>query len=185
MALMYLAAFLVGLLLGVFLMLTGVERQSPVMGSVDGSYRPGAAPQQARVRLPSIAAFAAVFGATGYGLLRASTLGIFSIFLISALGGLCGVVAAAVLIAKWAVPGANHDIVDERYVLQGQIARVTSTITLGGAGVIAYEQDGTQQSRDARAVHAEALLQGTDVVIERIEEGTAYVEPWSRVEERL
>jgi hypothetical protein len=75
--------------------------------------------------------------------------------------------------------------VDERYLLQGHPARVTRAITADGAGEIAYVADGRRYAVVARSLEGDALAQDTEVAIERVEDGVAYVERWTRVEERL
>ena len=54
-----------------------------------------------------------------------------------------------------------------------------------GAGEIAYENLGLQLRIPARALSAKALSVGAEVVIDRIENGVAFVEEWSVVERRL
>jgi hypothetical protein len=75
MQLFYLAAFLTGLLLGVYAMIRGVER----IGSggrtpeLDAMGRP-IGPARMALSAPTIGAFATVFGITGYLLWRYTTL---------------------------------------------------------------------------------------------------------------
>ena len=45
--------------------------------------------------------------------------------------------------------------------------------------------DGVRYSLSALGLEGEALAAGTEVVIERVENGHAYVEPWLQVEKRL
>ena len=75
MQLFYLAAFLTGLLLGVYAMIRGVERigtrgRSP---ELDAMGRPVGTARMA-LSAPTLGAFATVFGITGYLLWRYSTL---------------------------------------------------------------------------------------------------------------
>jgi hypothetical protein len=47
------------------------------------------------------------------------------------------------------------------------------------------EVDGTRHAVIAVSLNGDSIAQGSDVVIERIEDGTAFVEPWAAVERRL
>ena len=182
---LFLSVFIAGLLTGVFAMFRGVERRrkAPVAGPIGKEPEPSAI-----VSLPMAVAFATVFGAAGYLLGRTTTLGPVARVLIAALVGAAGAAGALALVAAWAVPSAREDEVDERFLLMGQVARVTGAIGAGGvgsAGTIAFEHDGTRHAIRAVSMDGTPLDAGTDVVIERVEGGIAYVEPWARVEERL
>lgn len=167
-------------------MLRGVEK--PGAGrTVPGPGPGGGAPSgiRAHITLPSVAAFAVCFGAAGYATLRLSSLGPLALLAIAAAAGLAGGYGAVALIAQWAVPAARREVVDERYLLQGHLARVTSGIAAEGEGAISYVVDGEELRARARSVDGSAVPAGTEVVIERIEEAIAFVEPWVAVESRL
>ena len=89
------------------------------------------------------------------------------------------------MIARWAVPSARRDVPDERFLLQGMFARVTDPIEQERVGRIALEMGGTLHAVQAMSLTGDAIDRGTEVVIERIEGETAFVEPWSAVERRL
>jgi membrane protein implicated in regulation of membrane protease activity len=176
----FLASFVAGLVLGVHVMMHGVERvQSalPVRPSADGRYPASAA-------RPVLAGFLTVFGFLGYvahrhrdGLWPAGLLA-------SVAGGLVGAWIGNIVVKRWAIPAAIADQPDERFVLMGHLGRVTAPIG-DDAGTIAYEVDGVRHVERARALDGTAIAAGTDVVIERIEDGIAWVEPWSQVEQRI
>jgi membrane protein implicated in regulation of membrane protease activity len=88
------------------------------------------------------------------------------------------------LLARWALrdTGSSSEQHDE---IQGQLAVVSQEIASGGAGEIAYEHLGRQLRVPARALSEGSLSVGAEVVIDRIENGTAFVEEWSVVEQRL
>lgn len=174
---LFLAALLLGLLLGVFAMLHGVERRPPEGATV--------ATPSARLNLPTIAGFATLFGAAGYLLLRYSSLAPVIVLVVAASIGAAGAAGAVALVAKWAVPGAAHDVEDPRYLLQGHLARVTSAIQGTGRGEIAYVVDGVRHVTPAASLDGAPVPADTEVVIERIEDGVAHVERWAVVEERL
>lgn len=182
----FLVCFLVGLLLMVGSMLWGVERKAKGSASTVSAGKP---PIRARLTVPNLGAFLTLFGATGYPLFRYSGLGIVSTLVLAAILGVAGVAGASLLIARWAVPGVAAEVVDERYILQGQPARITRVVREGdGASLayeIAYEAEGHHRSARARSLDGTSLVDGSDVVIERIEDGYAYIEAWSVVEKRL
>lgn len=190
----FLAAFFVGLVLAVVFMLFGVERTArPVIERLRASdiegwrQRVDAAQRQVRARmtLPSIGAFAIGFGACGYLLARYSGLSPVAQVISAAIVGAISIVALVVVIAAWAVPSARREEVDDRYLLQGHIARVTRSIGGDRPGEIVYDLDGTTYTAAAVGLDGSVAEVGSEVVIERIENGCAYVEPWSIVEKRL
>lgn len=181
---LFLGLFLTGLVLGVGAMLFGVERQRTPPGTASGPPIVGA-----RLTVPNVAAFAAASGATGYLLHRYTTLGGAAVFIIAAAAGALGVIGASLLVARWALPGVAAEVVDERYLLQGQPAQVTRVLDdrAGGKPVyeISYQERGSVHLLRAHSLEGAPLLPGSDVVIERVEDGDAYVEAWSVVERRL
>jgi hypothetical protein len=187
MTVLFVASFILGLVFGVVAMFRGVERVSRTPARPAPGISISHDPRQisARLNLPVVASFATLFGATGYLLVRYTTLGPIAGALLAALAGGAGVVSAVLLVAKWAVPAARQEIVDERYLLQGHVARVSRPIGPDGAGEIVFEADGVRHTARAVAVDGSRLEPEADVVIERIEGGVAYVEPWSLVERRL
>src|SRR5688500_2060316 len=121
----FLGSFLVGLLLLVASMLWGVERapKEPV------SHASGQGQTiRARLTIPNLGAFAALFGATGYLLQRHAGMEAVGTLLVAALLGVLGVVGASLLIARWAVPGVAAEVVAARYLLQGRPARITRVV---------------------------------------------------------
>jgi hypothetical protein len=183
---LFLICFIVGLLLMVGSMLWGVERKSKVSTPVTTG-----GPQSVRARLtvPNLGAFLTLFGVAGYPLFRYTRLGVVPTLALAALVGIAAIIAASLLIARWAVPGVAAEVVDERYLLQGQPARITRVVQAGdGAAAayeITYEDEGRERSTRARSLDGTPLVDGSDVVIERVEDGYAYVEAWSVVEKRL
>ena len=190
---LFLFALLLGLVLGVVAMLVGVEkrqRSSCVRG-------PGAIPFSresvmaasseisARFHLPIVAPFATMFGAVGYLMTRYSSLGIAARLMIPAVAGAAAATGVVILVARWAVPSARRDVPDERYLWQGLPATVISPIDTEAPGRISIEVDGTRHAVMAASLHGEPIELDSDVVIERIEDGIAFVEPWAAVERRL
>ena len=189
MSVVFVACFVAGLVLAVYVMLHGVERRATPSTlpphEARGGHDPSTEPS-AMLNAQNAAAFVVAFGACGYLLARLTTLGAAAIVAIAVAAGALFAVGSASLLAAWVLPGARSDAVDERYLLQGHPARVTRPIgSEAGDGEIAYEVDGRRFSVAARSWDGASIDAGTDVAIERVEDGVAYVERWAQVEARL
>jgi hypothetical protein len=171
----FLAAFTVGLLLAVFAMLHGVEHARTNRSKAPSPF----------FNLPAIAAFAVGFGAVGYPLESRTRLPFWGVFLIAVGGGALAISGMITLLARWALRGRESASPAEGEEIQGQLAVVTRKIALAGVGEISYEQLGKQLRIAARALSGKSLSVGAEVVIDRIENGIAFVEEWAVVEQRL
>jgi membrane protein implicated in regulation of membrane protease activity len=164
-----------GLVAAVRVMLYGVERQRPA----------GAESPRSFSAMPALlAAFSFVTGVVGYAATRAGVQPT-SVWLLAVGVGAVAAFATSRIIAAWWTVVPEHDVDDERYVLQGSLGRVVAAIDTQGAGKISLESSGHQQVLPARAIDDQSMPVGTEVVIERIEDGVAYVEDWAVVEKRL
>jgi hypothetical protein len=169
----YLLAFIGGLMIAVIIMIRGVER-------------PAASPARERSFRQSpivLSAFGTVFGLTGY--LLTSRLSGVAVLVWSVALACIAALATARLVTKWWAVVPEHDVDDERYVLQGHIARVTKSIRPEVDGEVAFEVEGEHHVLRARGIDHGSLDVETEVVIERIEDEVAFVEPWAEVEKRL
>lgn len=185
----YIITLLIGLLLGVSAMLYGTERKRPPKEAPHerrSEHNPEAEPSPL-FNVATVGAFAFAAGLAGHLLTRYTALGIAAVAGIAAGLGALAFLLQALLIARWAIPGARNDQVDERYLLQGTIGTVTKSIPAddSGIGEIRYSLEGNSYSLPARNFESGAIAAGTDIVIERIEHGIAYVELWAQVEQRL
>ncbi len=182
----FLGAFVAGLVLNVYFMIRGVERwrRSDLAARLDAFGRELSL-GRVSLRTPVAAAFASAFGLSGYLLHRYTSLETLPVVVVAMLVAAAAVAGAVMLISKWAVPAAKRDVPDERYLLQGQLARVTRGIPFGGEGEITYEIDGKAFVACAQSLDGAPVQASLDVVIDRVENGVAFVEEWSRVEQRL
>lgn len=178
----YVASFVLGLLLGVRAMFHGVERPAKSRKPVEGG---GMSGRRFALNLPTTASFASAFGATGYLLARYTGLSVPVDLAIAAAAGALGAAGALLLVAAWAIPAARSDAPDERYLLQGEFARVVEVSAQGDTGRVTYVDGGVSHTVQAAPLDDARLELGAEVVIERIENGVAFVEPWARVEARL
>lgn len=174
---LFLAAFIGGLVLTVFAMLHGVEHTRRKRNRLR-------APSPF-FNLPAVAAFAVGFGAVGYPLASRTILPAWGIILIAIGGGALAITGMITLLARWALHGLTGPLRPEDHEIQGQLAVVTSDITPARDGEISYEYLGTRELVPARSLGKAVIPSGSDVVIDRIEDGVAFVEEWAVVEQRL
>lgn len=173
---LFLASLVFGLLLGVRIMLYGVEKETSPRSETGVQYL---------AWLPPLMVFALVFGIVGYGMSRWSTLSGSMAALVALVSGFFAAAVGGRLVGRWSTIVPEHDVDDPRYVLQGHPAQVVQSISPTSAGEIVFEVESEQRRLPARALDGAAVGAGTEVVIERIEDGVAYVEPWLQVEQRL
>jgi len=171
----FLTAFVGGLVLAVFAMLHGVEH----------TRAKGVRAPSPFFNLPTVAAFAVGFGAVGYPLASRTRLPVWSILSIAVASGALAISGMIILLAQWALRGAATSSANTDHEIQGQLAMVTRTIAPSVVGEITYEHLGTEVRLPAKALSMKPLLTGAEVVIDRIEDGVALVEEWAVVEQRL
>ena len=171
----FLAAFVAGLLLAVFAMLNGVQHVRR-----NRSHTPSAF-----FNLPAVAAFAVGFGAVGYPLASRTRLPGWGVLLISMAAGALAISGMITLLAQWAFRGISAASTAEEHEIQGHLAIVTRDVTVSTPGEISYEYLGKEVKIAARPMSTKVLPVGADVVIDRIENGVAFVEEWAVVEQRL
>jgi len=173
----YIAFFGTGLVTGVYTMLQGAVRAGYDPNDVKAP--------PAGFNAPVIAAVLISFGAVGYLVATYTNLMTFPTLLAAAFAAAGGWIGMTLLMARWALKGPMIDPHEELEELQGTIATVTKPIALGAPGEISYVFRGQHLQTAARSLGGDVVGVGTDVVIERIDEGVADVELWSIVEQRL
>src|SRR5262249_18612392 len=147
-----------------------------MVGGIDQLGRGGA-----RVRylnVPTFAVAATVFGIVAYPLAKYTSLGVAAILVIAGAAGAAAGSAMLRGIAGWAVPSGAKEVKDERYTHQGQFGRITRAIDAGAGGEIEFSAEGAVHRVPARSLDEAPIELGTEVVIERIEGGIAFVERW-------
>jgi membrane protein implicated in regulation of membrane protease activity len=171
----YVATFIGGLVFAVVAMMYGVERPRELHPEGKRSFR---------ISAPIMIAFCVAFGAVGMVLSRRGSDTILTLVVAVVLGLVVSALAAR-LVSRWWTVTQEHDAEDERYILQGHVARVTKSIRAGVDGEVVFDVGADHRVLQARSFDDGALAAGTDVVIERIEGDIAYVEAWVEVEKRL
>ncbi len=175
MSYLFLAFFIAGILLGVRLMFFGAERRR--VRAV------GATPL--RRSEPAAVAFLMMFGVAGYLIARRGALSIGSGLVIALVLALVWAGVVTWIADRTARIQPEHDPEDPRYALQGHVGTVTAEILACGEGEISYDGGRGPTRARARAIDDAAIGVGEEVCIERVDDGVAFVERWSLVEERL
>jgi membrane protein implicated in regulation of membrane protease activity len=169
----YVALVFIGVLGAVRVMLYGVERQRPSDST----------PRSFSLAPALITVFALSAGILGYTLLRAGTASAVTAGVALGVGLVVAALSASAM-KRWWLVVPEHDVDDERYVLQGSLGQVVADIAERGIGQITLVAE-AGKTMPARGVDDRAMRAGTEVVIERIENGVAFVEEWEQVEKRL
>ena len=131
---------------------------------------------------PTIAAFLAWFGGTGYLLTRYSALWVgFELLTSVAIGLIGGGIVFVFLSRVLMSEEENMDPAD--YDMVGVLGSICSSIREGGTGELLYSQMGTRRVCGARSEDGSAMTKGTEVVVTRYDKGIAYVRRWSEMAE--
>ncbi len=171
----YLTAFLAGLALAVNSMLHGVERwRRRSTGTPSPILNP-----------PTVASLLAGFGASGYLLTTRAAVTPLMILLISLATGAAALTGMIVLMAKWALRTPRHAMPHHENEINGQVAVVSREITGDEPGEITYFAWDAMHVMPALSLDGSGIPEGTEVVIDVMEDGVARVELWSVVEQRL
>jgi hypothetical protein len=142
-------------------------------GSVPGN-------QISPFNFPSLAAFLAWFGGTGYLLSRYSTVWFVTGIGISSLVGLTG--AAIIFLFLSRVLTSEEENLDPAdFEMTGVLGRLSMPIRAGGTGEIVYSQAGTRRTCGARSEDGRAMAKGAEVVVTRYEKGIAQVQLWTEL----
>jgi len=129
---------------------------------------------------PTIAAFLAWFGGTGYLLSRFSVLRVGFELSISILVGLVGGAIVFFFLSR-VLMSEEENMDPEDYDMVGVLGKLCVPIRQGGTGELIYSQAGTRRVCGARSEDGSAMAKGTEVVVTRYEKGLAYVRLWSEM----
>lgn len=178
----YIAALLAGLTLAVRVMVAGVLKPLPL-----GALPEFAIARRARYSPSLFAAGLTSFGVVGAALVRLGAPGGAARLALACAAAAAAVSVASLLLKWWALsPVAPADPEDDpRFSLQGLPARITRAVVGDVPGEVTFRADGQPHVLPARAIDGGELAAGTEVVLDRIEGGMAWVEAWTQVEARL
>ncbi len=129
---------------------------------------------------PTIAAFLAWFGGTGYLLSRFSALRVgFELLLAIVVGLIGGSIVFFFLTRVLVSEEENMDPAD--YDMVGVLGKLSVPIRPGGTGELIYSQAGTRRVCGARSEDGNPMAKGTEVVVTAYDKGIAYVRLWSEM----
>lgn len=129
---------------------------------------------------PSVAAFLAWFGGTGYLLTRFSPLWVGTALFLAVTAGLVG--GAIIFFFLTKVLMSDQEFLDPAdFEMVGVLGKLSVTIREGGTGELIYSQMGTRRVCGARSDDGAALSKGAEVVVTRYEKGIAYVRMWEEL----
>jgi membrane protein implicated in regulation of membrane protease activity len=182
----YLICFVIGFALSVLSLLGGAHLHIPHLHlhvHVPHVHMPDVhAPHAGAGEVPvfnfgTLAAFLVWFGATGYLLVKFSSLWVFFSLGIAGAAGLIGGAIIFLFLAKVLMrEEENLDPAD--YDMVGVLGRLSLPIRRGGTGEIVFAQAGTRHCAGARSEDGAEIAKGAEVVVTRYEKGIAYVERW-------
>jgi hypothetical protein len=133
---------------------------------------------------PSIAAFLAWFGGTGYLLTRFSALWVGLALLLSVGSGLIGGAIIFFFLSKVLI--SDEECLDPAdFEMVGVLGKLSMPIREGGTGELIYSQAGTRRVCGARSEDGSVMAKGTEVVVTRYDKGIAYVRLWSEMSGEL
>jgi hypothetical protein len=129
---------------------------------------------------PSLAAFLAWFGGTGYLLTRFSTMWVGFGLSVSVISGLVGGTSIFLFLSRVLI--SDEESMDPAdYEMVGVLGKLSMPIRQGGTGELLYSQMGTRRVCGARSEDGGAISKGAEVVVTRYEKGIAYVRLWSEM----
>jgi hypothetical protein len=133
---------------------------------------------------PSIAAFLAWFGGTGYLLTRFSVLWVGLALVLAVIAGLIG--GAIIFLFLTKILMSDQEFLDPAdFEMVGVLGKLSVPIREGGTGELIYSQMGTRRVCGARSDDGSAVAKGVEVVVTRYERGIAYVQLWSELSGEL
>lgn len=129
---------------------------------------------------PSLAAFLAWFGGTGYLLTRFSSVWVGLGLIASVISGVVGAGVIFVFLSRVLISeDENMDPAD--YEMVGVLGKLSVPIRAAGTGELLYSQMGTRRVCGARSEDGSAMPKSAEVVVTRYEKGIAYVRLWSEM----
>jgi membrane protein implicated in regulation of membrane protease activity len=175
-----------GVLLGLFFFGLILTVASVVLGFADlgGHHDAGHDGGFLPISLGALLVFLTWTGGVTYILRRAADWPLLLALPLAALVGFAVAMVVQRAIGKLSDPTGSV-LNPEDYRLPGTIGRISSPIRAGGTGEVIFEQGGVRQVAAARSAGKQGLPRGAEVVVLRIDKGTAIVElfdPFAQLE---
>jgi len=160
--------------------ITGGHAASPGAAQAPDANQPAHGASVSPFNPPSIAAFLAWFGGTGYLLTRFSAFWVGTALLFSVVSGLVGGAIIFLFLTKVLI--SDEECLDPAdFEMVGVLGKLSVPIRERGTGELIYSQAGTRRVCGARSEDGSAIAKGSEVVVTRYEKGIAYVRLWSEM----
>jgi membrane protein implicated in regulation of membrane protease activity len=132
------------------------------------------------INFPTIMAFLAWFGGTGYLLTSVYGMWYLTALLFASLAGLVGASIVFWFFVKVMV-ASERPMDPTEFRIVGAVGMLTLGIREGGTGELVYVQGGARKTSAARSENGGAIPKGTEVAVTSFERGIAYVRPWEEL----
>lgn len=132
------------------------------------------------INFPTIMAFLAWFGGTGYLLTSVYGMWYLTALLFACMAGLVGAGIVFWFFVKVMV-ASERPMDPTEYRVVGAVGTLTLGIRQGGTGELVYVQGGARKTAAARSEDGGAIPKGTEVAVISFERGIAYVRPWEEL----
>lgn len=158
--------------------------QAPIAADADGATPSHHGTSVSPLNPPSVAAFLAWFGGTGYLLTRFSAIWVGLALTLAVIAGLAG--GAIIFFFLTKVLMSDQEFLDPAdFEMVGVLGKLSVPIREGGTGELIYSQMGTRRVCGARSEDGRAIAKGIEVVVTRYDKGIAYVRLWSELSGEL
>jgi membrane protein implicated in regulation of membrane protease activity len=129
------------------------------------------------VSFPTLMAFLAWFGGTGYLLTSKFSWLMMPALAVSTFAGLTGATIVFWLMARVLWSPHEH-MMSADFNMVGVLGRLSQPIRAGGTGELIYTLGGSRKSCGARSADGTAIGKGSEVVVTAYDRGIAYVRCW-------
>jgi membrane protein implicated in regulation of membrane protease activity len=132
------------------------------------------------INFPTIMAFLAWFGGTGYLLTSVYGMWYLTALLFASIAGVVGASIVFWFFVKVMV-ASERPMDPTEFRIVGAVGTLTLGIREGGTGELVYVQGGARKTAAARSEDGSAIPKGTEVAVTSFERGIAYVRPWEEL----
>lgn len=132
------------------------------------------------INFPTIMAFLAWFGGTGFLLTSVYGMWYLSALFFASIAGMIGASVVFWFFVKVMV-ASERPMDPTEFRIVGVVGTLTLGIRQGGTGELVYVQGGARKTSAARSEDGSAIPKGTEVAVTSFERGIAYVRRWEEL----
>lgn len=145
-----------------------------------GAHSGGTSAEISPINFPTIMAFLAWFGGTGYLLTSVYGMWYLTALMFASIAGLVGASIVFWFFVKVMV-ASERPMDPTEFRIEGAVGTLTLGIREGGTGELVYVQGGARKTTAARSEDGSAIPKGTEVAVISFDRGIAYVWPWEEL----